>query len=458
MVQFSDSPLPSFLLAKLTSMGYTTPTEIQQKAIPLALNGSDILASSQTGSGKTAAFVIPIITKILNNLESAALILVPTRELAIQIKDVVHEMRCNERIHTALLFGGTAIDAQTFALRKNPKIVIATPGRLQDHLKRRNINLENFDTLVLDEFDIMLDMGFKDDIANIVRHLPKTRQTLMFSATKRASVINNAKVYLTNFAEISIEQKKETHENIEQKFIEIREDEKYDRLLQEITEREGSVIVFVNMKRIADDLCAWLRKDGIEAQAIHGDLRQRQRENAVKRFREEKYRILIATDVAARGIDIPHIKHVINYDTPRTFEDYTHRIGRTGRGGADGHAICFVTRGEKTFHDNIIRKINSDDSQPVYGNKSFVDRGRGFGGRSNTRRSFPPRENSSFGGRSSGRERRFEGNRDGNRESANRDARSSGTRRFASDGEKRFGERTTGNRNSTGRFDRRRDY
>jgi len=429
MVQFSDLNLPVFLTEKLAQMGYKKPTEIQEKSIPVVLNGKDILASSQTGSGKTGAFVIPIITKIINNPDSAALILVPTRELALQIKEVIHEMRCNERIHTALIFGGTAIDAQIFALKKNPKIVIATPGRLQDHLQRKTANLAKFDILVLDEFDRMLDMGFRDDISNIVRHLPQNRQTLMFSATKRASIINHAKLYLKDFVEVNIEQPKETHENIQQKFIELREEEKYPHLIKEISEREGSIIIFVNMKRVADDLCAWLRKDGIEAQAVHGDLRQRQRENTVKRFRDEKFQVLIATDVVARGIDIPHIKHVVNYDTPRTFEDYTHRIGRTGRGGADGYSICFVTRSEKSFYNNILKQINSDDSEPVYNQRRGVHGGRPSSSRNDRRSSTPRREYSKDGNRERPQGKPFGRNRNDNSFGAegNSDRRNSGS-------------------------------
>ncbi len=420
MPQFSELNLPEFLVSKLTNMGYTNPTEIQEKSIPIVLNGKDILASSQTGSGKTAAFVIPIITKILNNPDEAALILAPTRELALQIKEVVHTMRGSEKINTAVLFGGSPIDSQIFALKKNPQIIIATPGRLQDHLKRRTANLGKFTILVLDEFDRMLDMGFRDDISNIVNHLPKERQTLMFSATQRQSIINHAKMYLHNFETITIAQKKETHENIEQKFVDLRDDEKYARLLKEIETREGSIIVFVNMKRVVDDITHRLQRDGIESQAIHGDLRQRQRENTIKRFRDEKFRVLVATDVVARGIDIPHIQHVINYDTPRTLEDYTHRIGRTGRGSTQGYSLCFVTRSEKSFHANIIGKLNSDDAAPSYGNKS-----KGRGGMHNGRPSYSKND------RRQSAPRKFTGSRNGNTSAS---SRSSG----AGDRRKRF--------------------
>ncbi len=377
MSNFSTLNVPQSLIDKLTAMGYTAPTEIQSKAIPAILEGRDILASSKTGSGKTGAFVIPLITKILENPENYALILVPTRELALQINTVIQSMRGREQINTACVFGGASMDTQIFALKKNPKIVVATPGRLQDHMKRRTIDISHFGILILDEFDRMLDMGFREDIANIVSRLPKERQTLMFSATKRGSVINQAKSYLKNFVEINIETPKETHANIEQKFIELREEEKYPTVLKEITATEGTILIFVNMKRIADDLESWLRSDGIEARAIHGDLRQRQRENITKQFREEKFKVMIATDVMARGIDISHIKVVINYDTPRAFEDYTHRIGRTGRGGVNGTAITLVTRADKTFHNNILRQIDSDTAEPSFGGRGGSGGGRG---------------------------------------------------------------------------------
>ena len=420
---FSSLQVPQFLSLTLEGMGYITPTEIQQQAIPILLKGKDVLASSQTGSGKTAAFAIPIISQIAEDATKSALILAPTRELALQIKEVFHQMRGKQKIFTATLFGGASIDRQMMELKKNPNVVIATPGRLQDHMKRRTINLANFNILVLDEFDRMLDMGFRDEIAVITSKLPKERQTMMFSATQRGSVIALAKTYLTNFEQIVIAQPKETHENIKQSFVEINDSEKYYRLLQDITEIEGQVIVFTNMKRTADEVCDMLREDNIKAQAIHGDLRQSKRESTINRFKEGKFKVLVATDVAARGIDVKNISCVINYDTPRTFEDYTHRIGRTGRGGASGTSICYVTRLEKSFHQNILKKTNSDDAQPQYGNKKPQQRrssgfsggrGRFYGGRGSERNG----ESSSFArpSRAGGFKARTSfGNKNGNR-------------------------------------------
>jgi ATP-dependent RNA helicase DeaD len=450
-ISFDTLNLPEFLSTKLEHMGYTKPTDIQAQAIPVVLEGKDILASSQTGSGKTAAFVIPIITKIFNHDAHSALILVPTRELALQISDVVNLMRGTAKINTALLFGGTPMDKQIMALKKQPKIIIATPGRLQDHIKRRNVDISTFNILVLDEFDRMLDMGFRDDIAAISRHLPKQRQTLMFSATKRASVIAQAKTYLHNFVEISITPPKDTHQSIEQSFLDVRYEEKYAELLKIITGKEGSMIVFTNMKRTADDVAYQLQQDGIEAQAIHGDLRQRQRENVIRRFKEGKLRIVVATDVAARGIDVPNIQYVINYDIPTTFEDYTHRIGRTGRAGAKGFSICFVTRGEKHLHENIIRKIDADTTDQQFqrrkpqarrpfggGERSFGGGNRsggGYGGerkfdRNNSDR--PDRNNSDRGATG---ERRY----GSERSSESRDSRPA--RRYGESSDKRFGDR-----------------
>lgn len=375
MLDFKSLDLPAILVEQLSSIGFTAPTEIQQKAIPDVINGKDILASSQTGSGKTGAFVIPIIAKITSDANTRALILAPTRELAIQIKTAIHDIRGSMKIDTGVIFGGSDIRRQIDSLKKNPSIVIATPGRLKDHITRKTIDLSKFNVLVLDEFDRMLDMGFKEDIATVISKLPKERQTLMFSATTRKSIMDAAKLYLNNYSEISVGKSGDDHKNIVQEFVQISHNNKYDGLLKEAASRDGSMMIFVNTKRMADDLVDMLQGDGHDAEAIHGDLRQRERERTIKSFRDEKYRILVATDVAARGIDVPHVRVVINYDMPKNPEDYTHRIGRTGRAGTDGVSISFVTPSDRRVHNAIVSKSDSDNFDDGFSGK------RGRGGR-----------------------------------------------------------------------------
>jgi len=309
---FKSLPIPSWLLSTLSTMGYKKPTTIQEKAIPLAIEGRDILASSQTGSGKTVAFGVPVIVKLEESEQSACLILAPTRELAAQIKTVIHALRGDKKIFTALLVGGESITAQFKQLKADPRIIIATPGRLMDHMKRGTVKLNRFDTLVLDEFDRMLEMGFKEAIEQIFSKLAEVKQTLMFSATTRDSVMKLAQKYLKNPVEIKVGVPKSQPLNIKQEFVYTTHAKKYADLLIELEKRHGSIIIFVGTKHGVDNLADKLEQDGKSVDVIHGDLRQRQRENVIKSFRNEKFEILVATDVVARGIDIPHIMHVIN--------------------------------------------------------------------------------------------------------------------------------------------------
>ncbi len=365
-ITFKSLLIPEWMLKILTDMNFSKPTTIQEKAIPAAIEGRDVLASSQTGSGKTAAFAIPVIIKIINDKNSACLILAPTRELASQIKAVIHSLRGNNGIFTALLVGGEPISNQFKQLKANPRIIIATPGRLVDHLKRNTLKLDQFEILVLDEFDRMLEMGFKDAIQQIVGKLPAERQTLMFSATTRDSVVKLAHKYLKNPIEIKIGAPKDQPLNIKQEFVYTTFSKKYQDLLAQLEQRHGSIIIFVATKHGVDKLAEQLQKEGKSVDVIHGDLRQRQREKVIKTFREEKFEILVATDVVARGIDIPHIMHVINYDMPQCLEDYNHRIGRTGRAvGSQGSSLALVCLpGDKRKYDAIKMGLNSDESEP----------------------------------------------------------------------------------------------
>lgn len=346
---FEDLLLPSLLLKSIQKMQFQQPTPIQEATIPVALQGQDILGSAQTGTGKTAAFSIPILAKMLTQPQGKALILTPTRELAKQILDFIHQLIPREkRIQTALLIGGNPIEKQFFQLKKKPRILIGTPGRVNDHLERQSLSLEDIRFLVLDETDCMLDMGFGQQLAIIKEYLPEDRQTLLFSATMPENIVKIAATYLKNPQRIAIGATQTTAVDIKQSAAYMKPIEKYPRLLKELDERtEGAKIIFVKTKIGAERLYEKIREDkNYRLDFIHGGLNQRRRDRIMKKFKTGYISILIATDVAARGLDIPHIEHVINYDLPQCPEDYIHRIGRTGRAGKSGEAICFVTPNE----------------------------------------------------------------------------------------------------------------
>lgn len=358
---FKSFNLPDALQGALDKINFTTPTPIQQKAIPVALKGKDILGSAQTGTGKTAAFAIPAITKLINNPESTALILTPTRELATQIMTTIRPLlNGSHGIKTALLIGGEFIGKQMTQLRNRPRLIIGTPGRVNDHLARKSLNLSKTEILVLDETDRMLDLGFGIQIEHIVRQIPNNpdqpRQTLLFSATMPANIMQLSKRYLNNPEVIAIEPEKVTTANVKQEFIKISDSEKLDTLESIIEKSQGSVIVFVKTKVNSEKLAKKIAKFG--ADVIHGDLRQSRRDRVIKNFRQKEFKVLVATDVAARGLDIPHIDTVVNYDLPQCPEDYVHRIGRTGRNGASGEAFSFVSPSERRLMFEIEKLLN----------------------------------------------------------------------------------------------------
>lgn len=365
MTQFTDFNLPPALHASLKAMGYETPTPVQAASIPFALEGRDVMAIAMTGSGKTAAFSIPMISRMLANSRGTALIMTPTRELAQQVEKVIKEMLgIYSTIKTALLIGGDSMPMQQQQLRMRPRIIVGTPGRINDHLERGNLMLHDANYLVLDEMDRMLDMGFEDQIMKILKYLPMARQTLLFSATLPPQIIKISEKYLKNPERIQVGEINKAADKIQQKEIRLHADDKYNTLTRELKEREGTVIIFVRAKHATEKLAARLRKSGFTADAIHGDLEQRVRERVLQDFRDKKHRILVATDVASRGLDIPHIEHVVNYDLPQAPEDFIHRIGRTARAGAEGHALSFIT-GEDTLKWNAIQKlINPDYKAP----------------------------------------------------------------------------------------------
>ncbi len=326
--------------------GYITPTPIQDQAIPAILAGKDVLGIANTGTGKTAAFALPILHFIAQtNKQTKALILAPTRELAIQIDQEIGSFSPGMGIFNALLIGGNPISFQLRALHKKPNIVIATPGRLKDVMQQGYINLQEFSIIVLDEVDRMLDMGFIHDVKFILSHLATERKTMFFSATITPEIQALVSSFLKTHETISV-RKQETSKNVEQEMIYVKD--KYDKLakladyLKQPTFWKS--IVFVRTKREADRLQKSLYQMGFKVDAIHGDKPQRKRELAIRLFKSDKIAVLVATDVAARGLDISDVSHVFNYDEPATYEDYIHRIGRTGRANKRGHAITFVVK------------------------------------------------------------------------------------------------------------------
>jgi superfamily II DNA/RNA helicase len=348
-------------------MQFTTPTPIQSLAIPLILQGKDILGSAQTGTGKTGAFGIPLIARLMSEHNSTALILAPTRELAAQIVDNLVQMIPVPNLKTALLIGGESMPKQFRQLQHNPRIIIGTPGRVNDHLERGSLKLNKTHFLVLDETDRMLDMGFGVQLERIVQYLPKERQTLMFSATLPSPIIKLSAKYLKNPERISAGSTTNPATKIKQENRKVAESDKYQTLTDELKARKGSVIVFVKTKYGTEKLAQRLSRAEFAADAIHGDLQQKKRDRVIAAFRDQKFRILVATDVAARGLDIPHIEHVINYDLPQCPEDYIHRIGRTARAGAEGEALNIITSADFAKWRAIERLINpeskSNDSQ-----------------------------------------------------------------------------------------------
>ncbi len=364
MKDFKGFGLSTALLRSLTYMKYSEPTPIQAQAIPLALDGRDIMGTAQTGTGKTAAFAIPLVEAILRFEEGTALVMTPTRELGKQVMEVIHQLLGpKNNIDTAFLIGGESMIKQLKQLRRNPRIVVGTPGRINDHLERRTLDLSQAGFLVLDETDRMLDMGFSVQIDRILKHVPAQRQTLMFSATLPGNILKLSEKYLDNPERVSVGSTINPAENIKRDMIRVNNEHKYKELQRELYERNGSVIIFVKTKRNADRLAKKLGGGDFSADALHGDLKQSRRDRVTKDFRNKKFKILVATDVAARGLDIPHIEHVINYDMPQVPEDYIHRIGRTARAGAMGEALDFVSQEDGRKWHAIQQLMNPDEKR-----------------------------------------------------------------------------------------------
>lgn len=342
--KFVDFPFGAELKHNIVAKGYETPSAIQDQAIPYIIEGRDVIGLANTGTGKTAAFLLPIIERQSGiMLRPSVLIVAPTRELAQQIEEQFRDFSKGLGLYSTLIVGGVNVDRQIRDLKRRPHFIIGTPGRLKDLMQRRVLKLDNMTTLVLDEADRMLDMGFLPDIRQIVDAMPRERQTLFFSATITPEIEALTNTFLKNPATVSV-RTSETSDHVEQDVIEAKDKAHKIELLTELLQQEGyeKVLVFGETKFGVQRLSDHLHNRGITSVAIHGNKNQSQRTKALKQFRDERVRVLVATDVAARGLDIPNVTHVINFDTPQTYEDYVHRIGRTGRGGASGRAHTFI--------------------------------------------------------------------------------------------------------------------
>jgi len=359
MENFKLLKIEDSLKNSLNKMNFTKPTPIQSMAIPVALEGKDILGTAQTGTGKTLAFSIPLINKLILDKNAFALVMCPTRELATQVMEAIKSIISDKiNIKTALLIGGESMQKQLRQLGNRSRIIVGTPGRINDHLKRKSLNLSATKYLVLDETDRMLDMGFTPQIEMVLKFVPKNHQTLLFSATLPQNILRISERFLNKPERISTGATSVPIAKIKQEILQVFKENKYDELIDQFLARKGSILVFVKTKRSADKMVKRLKEEGHSADAIHGDLRQSKRDRVINSFRKGLKRILIATDVAARGLDIPLIQHVINYDLPQVPEDYVHRIGRTARAGSHGSALTFLTPDDRLMWNSINKLID----------------------------------------------------------------------------------------------------
>ncbi|WP_153732274.1 DEAD/DEAH box helicase [Sporosarcina obsidiansis] len=351
MTKFSELNISETTQNALLRMGFEEATPIQEGTITFGMEGRDVIGQAQTGTGKTAAFGIPIIEKLdPKNPAVQALVIAPTRELAIQVSEEIYKVGYGSRAKVLSVYGGQEIGRQIRALRNNPNIVVGTPGRILDHINRKTLKLDNVQTIVLDEADEMLNMGFIEDINTILASVPAERQTLLFSATMPAPIRKIAETFMKNPEIVKIKSKEMTVENIEQFFVKAHEREKFDVLSRLLNVHQPELaIVFGRTKRRVDELAHALSIRGYLAEGIHGDLTQAKRMSVLRQFKENKIDVLVATDVAARGLDISGVTHVYNFDIPQDPESYVHRIGRTGRAGKSGMAITFVTPREMGY-------------------------------------------------------------------------------------------------------------
>src|SRR5690625_115128 len=360
MTTFKELNVSAPILKALESMGFEEATPIQAETIPHALEGKDVIGQAQTGTGKTAAFGIPMIERFDSNLRAVqGLVVAPTRELAIQVAAEINRLGKFKGVRALAVYGGQHMDRQIRALKDRPQIVVATPGRLLDHIRRRTIRLDEIKIAVLDEADEMLNMGFVDDIKDILKQIPEQRQTLLFSATMPKEIRVIATTLMKSPVEIKVKAKEMTVENIDQFFLEVPERFKFDTLTNHLDIYSPTLaIVFTRTKKRVDEITDGLQVRGFRAEGIHGDLTQGKRMSVLNKFKHGSIEILVATDVAARGLDISNVTHVYNFDIPQDPESYVHRIGRTGRAGRKGEAVSFVTHREMP-HVRILEKVTN---------------------------------------------------------------------------------------------------
>ncbi len=361
-VKFEDLGLSESVLRALDEYGYKEPTPIQVKTIPFIMEGKDVIGQSQTGTGKTASFGLPLIESIdvsLNKVQ--AIILCPTRELATQVTGELRKFtKYKEGVKVLAVYGGESIERQIKGLKQGVKIVVGTPGRVMDHMRRKTLKLDNVKMCVLDEADEMLNMGFEEDIETILKEVPSERQTVLFSATMNKRILGITKKYLKEPKNIKIKVKELTVDRIEQISLEVKQAMKDDTVMRLIDlNNPTKAVVFCNTKRKVDDLIEKLKSNGYKAESLHGDIKQAQRDRIMKRFKTGEFQILVATDVVARGIDVDELELVINYDIPQEEEYYVHRIGRTGRNGNIGKAYTFVVGKEKSKIYSIQKYANT---------------------------------------------------------------------------------------------------
>ncbi len=368
MTTFNEMGLSESLTKAISNMGFEEATPIQASTIPAVLKGKDIIGQAQTGTGKTAAFGIPLIEKInVSEGSISALVVTPTRELAVQVAEELNKIGQFKGIRALPIYGGQDINRQMRSLRNRPHIIVGTPGRLMDHMRRKTVRLDQVIMAILDEADEMLNMGFIDDIREILKDLPGERQTLLFSATMPRQIQDLAQTFMKNPEIISVKSKEMTVPNMDQHYIEVQERQKFDVLCRLLDIQSPDLaIIFGRTKKRVDELHEALNKRGYSAEGIHGDLTQAKRDSVMRKFKEGITEILVATDVAARGLDISGVTHVYNFDIPQDPESYVHRIGRTGRAGKHGLATTFVTPRE-IGHLKLIQRLTKReiDRKPV---------------------------------------------------------------------------------------------
>ncbi len=343
-ISFENLDITPNLKTNIKNQGYDTPTPIQSQAIKPILEGRDVIGLASTGTGKTAAFLIPLIDKLFKNRDQKALIIAPTRELAVQINDEFRKLAFGMQIYSTILIGGANIKRQMSDLKRDPQIVVVTPGRLKDLIQRRSIYLEDYENIVLDEVDLMVDIGFINDVKLFISMMPKVRQSLFFSATISPKVRTILQTFVKDPITVSVKQQ-DTSENVNQDIVRVSNPAQKLGKLHDLLVSDGfeKVLIFLRAKHSVDNLHKELEFRGFKIGSIHGNKSQGQRQRVLQSFRKDDIKILLATDVASRGLDIDNVTHVINYDLPQTYDDYIHRIGRTGRAGKLGFALTFIS-------------------------------------------------------------------------------------------------------------------